>query len=53
MVIKKIEPKDVILIKQLKSKGYKNKEIQSFLNKKVGLTTISDIINNKRYADIK
>jgi group I intron endonuclease len=50
---KKIEPEDVILIKQLKSKGYKNKEIQSFLNKKVSLTTISDIINNKRYADIK
>lgn len=41
------------LIKELKNKGYKHKEIREALNNKVSMTTISDIVNEKRYSDIK
>lgn len=50
---RKITPDDVRLIRKLKSQGYLHKEIRAALNNKVSMTTISDIVNGKRYTDIK
>lgn len=49
----KVTEEDVRLIRELKSKGYMHKEIKKALNNRLSLTTISDIVNYKRYADIK
>lgn len=49
----KITREDVLLIRELKQKGYLHKEIKKALNDKVSMTTISDIVNGKRYSDIK
>ena len=43
----------VRLIKKLKAEGYLHKDIRKALNNKVSMTTISDIVNNKRYSNIK
>ena len=40
------------LIKKLKREGYLHKDIRRALNNKVSMTTISDIVNNKRYSNI-
>ena len=48
-----ITDEDVRLIKKLKKEGYLHKDIRKALNNKVSLTTISDIVNNKRYSDIE
>lgn len=50
---KKITEDDVRLIKKLKAEGYLHKDIRKALNNKVSMTTISDIVNNKRYSNIK
>lgn len=44
---------DVLLIRELKSQGYLHKDIRKALNNKVSMTTISDIVNYKRYSDVK
>ena len=49
---KKITEDDVRLIKKLKKEGYLHKDIRAALNNKVSMTTISDIVNNKRYSNI-
>lgn len=49
----KITEEDVRLIKKLKKEGYLHKEIKAALNNKVSMTTISDIVNGKRYKDIE
>ena len=48
----KITEEDVRLIKKLKREGYLHKDIRKALNNKVSMTTISDIVNNKRYSNI-
>ena len=50
---KKITDEDVRLIKKLKKEGYLHKDIRTALNNKVSMTTISDIVNNKKYSDIE
>lgn len=50
---KKITDEDVRLIKKLKKEGYLHKDIRAALNNKVSMTTISDIVNNKKYSDIE
>lgn len=49
---RKITEEDVKLIKKLKREGYLHKDIRRALNNKVSMTTISDIVNNKRYSNI-
>lgn len=48
----KVTEEDVRLIKKLKAEGKLHKEIKAILGDKVSMTTISDIVNNKRYAEI-
>lgn len=50
---KKLTEDDIRLIKQLKAQGYLHKDIRAALNNKISMTTISDIVNEKRYSDIK
>lgn len=50
---KKLTDDDIRLIRKLKSEGYLHKDIRAALNNKVSMTTISDIVNYKKYADIK
>ena len=50
---KKITREDVLLIRELKSQGCLHKDIRKALNNRVSMTTISDIVNYKRYSDVK
>lgn len=49
----KLTEEDIRLIKQLKAQGYLHKNIRAALNNKVSMTTISDIVNGKRYSEIE
>ena len=49
----KLTDDEVRQIRKWKKEGKLNREIRDLLNNKVSMSTISDILNNKRYSNVK